>query len=456
MSSVASPPPARALPWPLSALGAELGPLIALAGPVALAEIGWMSMALVDTMIVGRVSAEAIGAVAVGSHLFFSVAIFGLGILLGLDYFVSNARGRGAMEEAHRALVQSFYLSTVLAIFLSALLWTLGARLEIFGVDAAVRPEAAAYTAVLTLSLLPQLLYACLRRYLQAIELVRPITVSVIGANVLNLFANWVLVFGNLGFPAMGAVGSAWATVASRVSLFACLAFYAHRHAVRHDPALLRTPLRPDPALLRRLFSFGLPAAGQTTLEVGVFTAATLLAAGLDATSLAAHQIALQAAALSFMMPLGVSSAAAVRVGHAVGRGDPAAAARAGWAAILLGGLVMTFSAAIFVTWPAAIVRAFTDEVAVIATGAALIRIAAVFQLFDGLQVVATGALRGTGDTRTPMITSLVCFWLIALPVAWIACFRLGGGVRGLWVGLSLGLILVAFTLVGTWTRRMR
>jgi multidrug resistance protein, MATE family len=456
MSSVASSPRSRALRRPFAALGGEMRPLVALAGPVALAEVGWTAMGLVDTLFVGRVSAAAIGAVAVGSHLFFSVAIFGLGILLGLDYLVANARGRGAMHEAHRMLVQSGYLSLLLAVLLSGLLWMLGSHLEIFGVDPSVKDEAAAYTAVITLSLLPQLLYACLRRYLQAIELVRPITISIIAANVMNAVGNWVLVFGNLGFPALGAVGSAWATVVSRIFLLFCLAGYVLSYAARHDRDLFRVSLRPDLAVLRRLFSVGIPAAGQTTLEVGVFTAATLLAAGLDPTSLAAHQIALQTAALAFMVPLGVSSAAAVRVGHAVGRGDADAAARAGWAALLLGVLVMSVSATVFVAAPGLILRAFTDELAVIATGVALIRIAAVFQLFDGLQVVATGVLRGTGDTRTPMITSLVCFWLIALPVGWLACFHFGFGVRGLWMGLCLGLILVALTLVSVWSRRVR
>jgi MATE family multidrug resistance protein len=236
----------------------------------------------------------------------------------------------------------------------------------------------------------------------------------------------------------------------------ACLGCYAYHHAVRDDPEIFRVPMRPDPKRLRRLVAVGFPAAAQSTLEVGVFTAATLLAAGLDPSSLAAHQIALQTAALSFMVPLGISSAAAVRVGHAVGRGDRSAVASAGWAAILLGGLVMTISAAVFVLWPAWVVRAFTADAGVIATGASLLGIAAVFQLFDGLQVVATGVLRGTGDTRTAALTSLVCFWLVGLPVAWVVCFPLGGGVRGLWVGLCLGLILVALTLLAVWARRTR
>lgn len=430
--------------------------MIALALPVAVAEIGWMSMGLVDTMMVGRVSAEAIGAVAVGSHLFFSVAIFGLGILLGLDYLVSSARGRGAMTDAHRSLVQSVHLSLGLAAVLSAVLWLLSGRLDLFGVDAAVLPAAESYTTVVTLSLLPQLLYACFRRYLQALELVRAITVSVVIANLLNLLINWLLIFGNLGLPALGATGAAWATVASRWYVLGHLALFTLRHSARHDPALFQVSIRPNLASLRHLVSLGFPAAAQTTLEVGVFTAATMLAAGLDPTSLAAHQIALQAASLSFMVPLGISSAGAVRVGHAIGRGDRIAARQAGGAALFLAAAFMSCSALCFVTWPGEIARVFTDEGAVIATGATLIRIAAVFQLFDGLQVVATGVLRGTGDTRTAMLTSLVCFWLIALPVGWVACFPLGGGVRGLWLGLCLGLILVALILVAVWTRRIR
>ncbi len=426
----------------------ELRALISLAAPVALAEVGWMSM--------GRVGAVALGAVSVGSHLYFAVAIFGLGLLLGLDTIVSQARGGGRMDEAHGALVQGLYLALALALGLGALLWALASRLDLLGVDPALVPEARAYTRVVTASLLPHLLYAALRRYLQALERVRFITAAVLVANLANALVDWVLVFGHLGAPALGAVGSAWATVASRSLLFLALAGHVLWRAGAERTGLRLSSRRLDRPLLRRLATLGLPAAAQTALEVGVFTAATLLAARLDPVSLAAHQVALQTAALTFMVPLGISAAGAVRVGSALGRGDHAGARRSGLAALLLGGGFMAASALALLSWPWWIARAFTTAPAILAAAAGLLRIAAVFQLFDGLQVVATGVLRGAGDTRTPMITSLVCFWLIALPVGWILCFRFGAGVRGLWVGLCLGLVLVALALVTVWARRLR
>jgi MATE family multidrug resistance protein len=210
----------------------------------------------------------------------------------------------------------------------------------------------------------------------------------------------------------------------------------------------------PDMALLAHLARLGAPAATQMLLECGVFATATVLAGSLTASALAAHQIALSAAAFTFMVPLGVSAAAAVRVGHAVGRRQPLAARRAGWAALLLGAAFMSTSAVVFISAPRVVLRVFTDAPEVIATGVTLLAVAAAFQLFDGLQVVATGVLRGVGDTRTPMLANLAGHWIIGLPVGTALCFRAGWGVVGLWIGLCVGLIAVALTLISVWARR--
>jgi len=204
---------------------------------------------------------------------------------------------------------------------------------------------------------------------------------------------------------------------------------------------MLRVPLRPEVARFKQLLGLGLPAATQLLMEMGVFGLATLLAARLTSTALAAHQIAINVASVTYMVPLGISSAAAVRVGQAVGRGDRPAAAAAGWTALALGAGFMTLAAVVFVSVPHWIV------------GVSLLYIAAVFQLFDGVQVVAIGALRGAGDTRTPMIWNFVGYWLLGLPVGYYLCFVAGYGVLGLWVGLSLGLIIVGSILLGVWAR---
>lgn len=437
-------------------LRAELPPLLKLAGPVVVSELGWMAMGLVDTAMVGRVSAEAIGAVSVGSHTYFVAAMFGMGILLGLDPLVSQAWGAGRRDEAHRGLVQGLLLATAVGAALMALLWWGNRHLAVLGIDAAVLPDAMAYMEVVTWGIVPLLLFAAVRRYLQAMNIVRPVMVVVLVANVVNAIANWALIFGHLGAPAMGAVGSAWATTVSRVFMILALFGFTWWHARAADSGLLRVSWKPDTRLLGYIVRLGTPAALQLTLEGGVFTAATLLAARLDPTALAAHQIALSAAAFSFMVPLAVSSAGAVRVGQALGAADPEAARRAGWTALLVGGTFMAFSATSFLAFPRAIFSVFTGEAAVVTVGVGLLRIAAAFQLFDGVQIVATGVLRGSGDTRTSMFTSIVAYWVIGLPLAWVMCFTLGFGVDGLWVGLTSGLVFAAFALVAAWARRTR
>jgi MATE family multidrug resistance protein len=200
----------------------------------------------------------------------------------------------------------------------------------------------------------------------------------------------------------------------------------------------------------------GFPAAAQLTLEVAVFAAATALVATLDPLSLAAHQIALNTASLTFMVPLGISSAAAVRVGQALGRRDPAAAARSGWTAMVLGVGFMSCAAAVMLAVPEYVARIYTTDPAIIGIAVSLLAVAAAFQLFDGIQIVATGALRGAGDTRTPMICHLLCYWLLGVPLGYMLCFKLGWGAVGLWIGLCVALIAIGCVLLLAWRRKVR
>jgi MATE family multidrug resistance protein len=219
---------------------------------------------------------------------------------------------------------------------------------------------------------------------------------------------------------------------------------------------LFETPLRIELPWMRRLIALGFPAAAQITLEVGVFAAATALAGRLAPVSLASHQIALNIAACAFMVPLGVSSAGAVRVGHAIGRRDIPGAERAGWTALLFGTGFMACAATLFVLAPRALIGAFTTDEGVLRIGASLLLVAAVFQLFDGIQGVATGVLRGLGDTRTPMLWNLFGHWVIGLPAGYALCFVAGLGVVGLWWGLSTGLIICGVALLTVWSQRIR
>ena len=445
------PPRPSASPSPLRALRRELPPTIRLAAPIVGAELGWIAMGIVDIAMVGRLGPAAIGAVGVGSVLCFAVVVFGIGMLLGLDPLVARAHGRGRPDECRRWLVQGTALAALLAAPLTLAAGAVAASLDAWGMDPAVRRLAGPYFAILLWSVPPLLLYTALRRYLQAVGLAAWVTAALVSANVINAAANWVLIFGHLGAPALGVDGAAWATVVSRVYLALFLA--AVILGYERGRGTGRWP-RPSLRRMRRLAVLGLPAAGQVSLEFGVFAVVTVLAGRLEAVILAAHQIVLNVASVTFMVPLGVGGAGAVRVGHAVGRRDAAGARRAGWAALALGGAFMSGAALLFVLAPQPILRLYTADPAVIRAGVTLLFVAAFFQLFDGLQTVATGVLRGVGDTRTAMVCNLAGHWLIGLPVGYALCFDRGWGVVGLWVGLCIGLTLVAAALVTAWWRR--
>lgn len=438
-------------------LRGEFRPLWRLAGPLVLAELGWMFMGIVDTMMVGRLpnSAEAIGAVSLGHVIFLAVGIFGGGLLFGLDTLVSQAFGAGRLEECHRSLFNGVYLALALTPLLMGILWLFITTLPLTGIHPAVLGEAVPYLHALNWSMLPLLLYFASRRYLQAINLVRPVMFALVSANLVNVAANWVLIFGHLGAPAMGVEGSGWATFISRVYMTLLLLGAVLYYDQRHRTGLWRTPRALHLPRIRSLLRLGFPAALQLVLEIAVFGAATVLIGLLDPVSLAAHQIALNAASFTFMVPLGISSAAAVRVGQALGAGRPVAAGRAGWAALVMGAGFMSCAALTFLLIPHTIARIFTPDAAVIRMGVSLLFVAAFFQLFDGLQVVATGALRGAGDTRTPMLSHLLANWFLGLPLGYLLGFRYGWGAIGVWVGLAAALTTSGLVLIVTWYRKV-
>ncbi len=429
--------------------------MLALAGPVVLAEIGWVTMGIVDTIVVGPMGPSAIGAVGIGSILFLALAIFGMGMLLGLDTLVSHAFGAGRLDECHRWLLHGLMLSLLLAPVLTLAGLAGIALLPRCGLQPVVLALTVPYLKVIVWSLLPLLLYASFRRYLQALGIVAPVSVALVTANLINAGAAWALVYGHLGLPAMGTTGLAVATLVSRIYLAAALLASVVSADKRHHVGLRSVSWRPATKRLMRLVRLGLPAAVQVTLEMGVFAAASALAGRLDPVSLASHQIALNLSSLTFMVPLGLASAGAVRVGQAVGRHDARGAARSGWMALAIGTAFMSSSALVFIVAPRPLIGLFSSSQAVFAVSRRLLLVAAMFQLFDGLQGVSTGVLRGLGDTRTPMLVNLAGHWLLGLPVGYALCFWWMWGVLGLWVGLSVGLIVIGSTLLFVWQRRI-
>ena len=427
-----------------------------LALPLIVAEVGWMSMGIVDTIMVGRLpnSAVAIGATGLGQSLYHSVAIFGGGLLLGMDTFVAHAFGREDLDDARHSLVNGLFLAFALTpvLMLAVSFWP--PLMQRFGISVELVGPMRPFLRALNWGTLPLLAYFALRRYLQAVNVANPIMFALISANIVNAIGDWALIYGHVGFRAMGITGSGWSTCVARIYMaFVLVVTLVWVESKRPLPNWI-SAVRIDAHRISALLKLGAPAATQILCEIGAFSAATALVAKLGPVPLSGHEIALNCAALTFMVPLGISSAAAVRVGQQLGRKDPKGARRAGWSAIMLGAGFMTCAGLVFVSIPTQIARLFTPDPTVMRVGARLLLVAAAFQLFDGLQTVTTGALRGAGDTKTPMLANFVAYWLIGLPAGYVLCFRLGWGALGIWLGLCAGLMMIGSALLITWQKR--
>lgn len=424
----------------------DLEAVIRLAVPVAGVQLGLMGMGLVDTLMVGRVSAEDLGAVALGNMLFFVATVFGMGILMALDPLVAQAVGAGDEDGAARAVQRGLVLAIALGILTSTVLLGAGPTLRIARQPEEVIPLAVAYVLAVIPGVLPFFFFLVFRQTLQAMSRVSPILWTALAANLVNFGLNWILIYGNLGSPPLGSLGSAIASSLARLFMAAALLAIAW--------PLLRPFLRPRrPGILavrpiRRMLAIGVPIGIQLQLEFGAFAAIGIFMGWLGTVALAGHQVALNLVAFTFMVPVGIAAAGAVRVGHEVGREDPGGARRAAGASLLLGLAFMCATATLFLTVPELLGRLFSTDPAVVATVAALLPIAGVFQIFDGFQAVAAGVLRGVGDTRIPMLANLLGFWLLGIPFALILAFVFEGGPQGLWWGLAAGLAAVAFLLL--------
>jgi multidrug resistance protein, MATE family len=432
---------------------AELRAMVVLAVPVVLSELGWMAQGVVDTIMVGKLGPAAIGAVALGNAVFYTPSLFGIGLLLGLDTLVSQSYGRKDYDGCHRWLAQGIYLALLITPPIMFCVWLVSYGYARFGVATAVAGPAATYLRMLNWGTLPLLIYGASRRYLQGVGQVQVVTVTFVGANLLNWLGNWMLIYGKLGAPKMGVDGSALSTVIARLFMGLALLGFAWRYERKRGHPLFRHWSGPSRVMLKQLVRLGAPAAGQIIAEVGAWNLATLAAGWLTPVALATHQIALNYAALTYMVPLGISAAAAVSVGHAVGAGELARARRAGWLALALGTGFMLLAAVVFLVVPRPLIALYTTDAQVMAVGPALLLLAAAFQIFDGIQTVSTGALRGLGETRAPMIANLIGYWFVGLPLGIALCFVLKWGIYGLWIGLTLALVIIATTLLLRWWR---
>ena len=424
----------------------ELRATVRLAVPVVFVQLGFMTMGVVDTLMVGRLSATALAAVALGNLYFFNVAIFSQGTLMALDPLVAQAIGANEKDAVSRAIQRGLLIAIMLSVLTALLLAPAAPMLRLLRQPAEIIPDAAAYARISIAGAIPYLAFVVLRQSLQAMHRVAPIVWTMVVANVTNAGLNWVFVYGHLGSPALGVAGSAIATAISRWLMTALLLMLAWREL---RPALI--PMRSDSwqwQPIARMLGIGLPIGAQQGLEVSAFGAIGLLMGVIGTVAMAAHQIAITLASLTFMVPLGVATAGAVRVGHAIGAGDEARARAAVRAAYICGVGFMTLTAAAFLSMPHLLSRMFTRDIEVATLASLLLPIAGVFQVFDGAQAVGAGVLRGAGDTTAPLYVMLASYWIVGVPVSAYLGFRTNLGAAGLWWGFVVSLAAVAIVLL--------
>ncbi len=434
---------ARAHPW------TEARSVLRLAVPIALTQIGMVLYGTVDMMFVGRLGAGAIAAVGLGSVTYMTLFVVGMGVVMGIDSHSAKAFGAGRPELCGELLVHTLALALLVATPLFFAYALAGPTYRLIGVDPAVAVLAESYLKILRWAIFPGLGFVACRQFLQSMSVTTPVLAAIIVGNATNAALDAALVFGRCGAPALGVRGSAVATVCANFIMFSTVGFAA-RMRLRRIGFSFRGW---NQKLFDDVFGLGLPGGLQMLVEVAIFAFVTALIGRFGAETLAAHQLTLNLASLTFMVPMGLAHAAAARVGQALGRGNVHAAEASGRVATLMSVSFMAATGVAFACVPGFILGLYGAGPAVIRIGTPLLYCSAAFQVFDGAQAVLTGALRGLGETRRPLVFNLIGHWLIGLPIGATLAFRFGRGATGLWIGLATGLAVVAILLWRDWGR---
>lgn len=436
--------------------------LLVLGLPLIGSHLAQMALHVTDTVMLGWYGVEALAAVVLGASLFFIVFILGSGFAIAVMGMVAAALGRGDEAQVRRDVRMGLWLSLLFGLATAPLMWWSGALLRGLGQDPVVAQLAQDYLRIAGLGMVPALLVMVLKSYLAALERTAVVLWATLGAALLNGLMNWALIFGNWGAPELGVRGAAAASLAAQLLSLAVLAGYAAWHPALRRFHLFQRIWRPDWQAFHQVFRTGLPVGLTSLAEGSLFNAAAVMMGWIGTVELASHGIAMEAAALAFMVHLGLSNAATVRVGRAHGMGDARGMRDAALTAIAMSmgfGLIVV---AVFLLTPGIIIAAFLDmdnpaSGQILAVGTMLLAVAALFQLFDALQCMALGLLRGVQDTGVPMALAVFSYWVVGIPASYVLAFPLGLGAAGLWLGLVIGLALASALLMRRfWAGRAR
>jgi MATE family multidrug resistance protein len=418
-----------------------------LAYPVILSQLGQVMVGVADSMMVGQLGALPLAAVSLANSIFFVLMMFGMGVSMGITPLISIAEGKGKGLRIGKLFRHGLWINIFVALILTGIILGLSTGLSFLDQPEEVVEAAIPYLWVITASLFPFMIFQTFKQFAEGLSQTRQAMYVTIFSNLLNVFLNWVLIFGKLGFPAMGLMGAGWATLISRVLMALLMGAYV-LSSKRYKGFDLGLKIRQFSApLLSRILKIGIPTGFQFIFEVSAFGSAAIIMGWIGVTALASHQIAINLASISYMMAAGLGTAGMVRVSNQIGRNDFQTMREAG---MMVFGMVIAFmsiSAVIFILFRNMLPSLYIDDPEVIATSATLLIIAGMFQLSDGIQVVGLGVLRGMEDVRFPTWLTFVAYWILGLPLGYFFAFGLDMGERGIWFGLLIGLSITAVVL---------
>ncbi len=425
----------------------EIFKTIKLAYPVIIGQLGIVMMGVVDSIMVGRLGSVPLAAASLGNSLIFIILIIGIGSSSVVTPLVAILVGGKRFSECGVYFRQSLLVNMLLSLVMIGIILIGVNFIHHLNQPDEVIELTIIYMSIVGLSALPLMFYQTYKHFIEGFSIMKPAMIIALLANIINAFANWVLIFGELGFPRLGLAGAAWATFASRVFMALVIMFYVMRNEKfkQYDVTFhFRSINFP---VIKKILRLGLPSGFQYFFEVGAFSFAVVMIGWIGTNELAAHQIAINLASISFMGVLGISQAASIRVGNAMGEQSVSKIRKAGFTAIVLGASIMSLAGLTFILLNKFLPTLYIDDEAVISIASRLIIIAALFQLSDGTQAVGIGVLRGLTDVKGPTIITFVAYWMISLPIAYLLAFNFNLGVEGVWIGLLIGLTVSAILL---------
>jgi len=424
--------------------------------PVIIGQLGFIMMGVVDSLMVGNIGATPLAAASLANSLFILILVIGIGISYAITPLVAIAVGANKFSDCGIIFRQALIVDMVFGILLMLFVFVCSGFLIYLNQPPEVVKLATSYLNILGFSILPVMLFQTYKQFIEGMSIMRPAMVLTIMANFINAFVNWVLIYGNFGFPAMGLDGAGWATFSSRLFMGIGLMWFVMSSSQFSQYDVTFHFRKINIKVIKKLLGLGLPSAFQYIFEVGAFSFAAIMIGWLGTKQLAAHQIAINLASISFMCALGISAAGSIRVGNAVGKQDVKEIRRAGFSAILVGQGMMASFGIIFIIFQKFLPTLYIDDQTVISLASSLLIIASIFQIADGTQAVGIGILRGLTDVKGPTVITFIAYWILGLPIGYVLGFMFDMSVQGVWIGLLIGLTASATMLTLRFNKKSR